>query len=374
MTKYIDIHVLQTMPASNPNRGEDGLPKSVIYGGVNRARVSSQSWKRAMRQYFNRQVDQDDAQDAAWLDDMRSRYIPTIIAEELEKRGMDKDEAEDRACAVISNGVGGLTRDDSGKIRSTALVMLSKGQLDRLIDFAQTVQFEKTEKKSDKKSDPHTDATYKLPDKEAKKALKDLLKANNSLALSVFGRMVASDASLNVEAASQVAHAFSVNSLVPEFDYFAAVDDADDAVGAGMIDNFGFNASTYYRYANLNIDELKLNLDKDELVDKAIEYFIKAFVLSMPSGKQTSFANKTLPSYVQISIRDDTPVNLASAFEKPVKPDFVENGITRIEKELKNSELYVEKPAFTEVLTAEDSSLNKAKNLDGLVADTISNL
>lgn len=366
MTKYIDIHVLQTMPAANPNRGEDGLPKSVIYGGVNRARVSSQSWKRAMRQYFNHQVDQDDAQDAAWLDDMRSRYIPAIIAEELEKRGMDKEEAEDRASAVISEGVGGLKRDKDGKLMSTALVMLSKGQLDRLIDFAQTVQFEKTEKKDS--------ATYKIPDKDAKKALKDLLKANNSLALSVFGRMVASDASLNVEAASQVAHAFSINSLVPEFDYFAAVDDADDAVGAGMIDNFGFNASTYYRYANLNIDELKLNLDKDELVDKAIEYFIKAFVLSMPSGKQTSFANKTLPSYVQVNVRDDTPVNLASAFEKPVKPDFVENGITKIEKELKNSELYVEKPDFTEVLTAEDSSLNKAKNLDGLTKDTISNL
>ena len=47
---YIDIHAIQTLPPSNINRDDAGNPKNAIYGGVRRARVSSQSWKRAIRQ------------------------------------------------------------------------------------------------------------------------------------------------------------------------------------------------------------------------------------------------------------------------------------------------------------------------------------
>ena len=46
---YIDLHVIQTLPPSCVNRDDTGSPKTAIYGGVTRARVSSQSWKRAMR-------------------------------------------------------------------------------------------------------------------------------------------------------------------------------------------------------------------------------------------------------------------------------------------------------------------------------------
>ena len=50
---YLDVHVLQTVPPSCVNRDDTGSPKTAVYGGVNRARVSSQSWKRAMRLEFN---------------------------------------------------------------------------------------------------------------------------------------------------------------------------------------------------------------------------------------------------------------------------------------------------------------------------------
>ena len=49
---YVDIHVLQTVPPSCVNRDDTGSPKTAIYGGVRRARVSSQSWKRAVRLAF----------------------------------------------------------------------------------------------------------------------------------------------------------------------------------------------------------------------------------------------------------------------------------------------------------------------------------
>lgn len=51
---FLDIHVIQTLPPSNINRDDTGSPKTAVYGGVRRARVSSQSWKKAMRDYFKK--------------------------------------------------------------------------------------------------------------------------------------------------------------------------------------------------------------------------------------------------------------------------------------------------------------------------------
>src|SRR5262245_22586214 len=53
MTRTIvDVYVLQTVPPSNLNRDDTGSPKTAVYGGVRRARVSSQAWKRAVRLAF----------------------------------------------------------------------------------------------------------------------------------------------------------------------------------------------------------------------------------------------------------------------------------------------------------------------------------
>ena len=49
---YVDFHVLQTVPPSCINRDDTGSPKTAMYGGVLRARVSSQPWKHAMRKDF----------------------------------------------------------------------------------------------------------------------------------------------------------------------------------------------------------------------------------------------------------------------------------------------------------------------------------
>ena len=38
----------------------------------------------------------------------------------------------------------------------------------------------------------------------------------------------------------------------------------------------------------------------------------------MPTGKQNTFANRTLPEAIVVSIRDDQPVSLVGAFEEPV--------------------------------------------------------
>lgn len=50
----------------------------------------------------------------------------------------------------------------------------------------------------------------------------------------LFGRMVAEAASLNYDAAAQVAHSISTHAVQNEYDYFTAVDDCPDSDNAAQ--------------------------------------------------------------------------------------------------------------------------------------------
>ena len=76
--------------------------------------------------------------------------------------------------------------------------------------------------------------------------------------------------------------------------------------------------STLYRYATVNMVEL-VHLLGAEKAAQAVRVFGEAFIRSMPTGKQNSFANRTLPDAVYVTLREDQPVNLCGAFEKPVR-------------------------------------------------------
>ena len=49
--RLIELHILQSFPVSCLNRDDVGSPKTAVFGGVTRARLSSQSLKRAIREY-----------------------------------------------------------------------------------------------------------------------------------------------------------------------------------------------------------------------------------------------------------------------------------------------------------------------------------
>lgn len=104
-----------------------------------------------------------------------------------------------------------------------------------------------------------------------------------------------------------------------EYDYFTAVDDCapNDNMGAGHLGTVEFYSATLYRYATVNVQELAQYLKEDAPV--ATRNFVKAFLLSMPTGKQNTFANRTAPDLAYITLRHDQPVNLAGAFERPVR-------------------------------------------------------
>lgn len=349
---FIDVNVIQTVPSSNINRDDAGAPKTAIYGGVTRARVSSQSWKRAVRVAFK-----EETEDAEWLQSFRTMKAVELLADKIKELDADlSDEDAKKKSEEIFKLVGIKTKVDKNtkETLTKALLLVSDAQLEKVAKYS---------------------LENDLNDKNAKKEVKEALINNQSLDLALFGRMVADDPELNVDASSQVAHAISTHEIIPEFDYYTAVDDAkaDDTSGSAMIGSIEYNSSTLYRYANVNINELVHNLGNNDLAIQGIKLFIKDFLLTMPTGKENTFANKTVPQYAMISIRQDTPVNLVSAFEEPVKSrdGYVEKSIQKLEEENQEIQSFVDKPLFTIALTNKESKIEEqADNLKDFIDRT----
>lgn len=333
MTKnlYIDINILQTVPASNINRDDTGMQKTALYGGTLRTRVSSQSWKKAVRDGFR-----EDYGDSKLYDSYRTKHGVALLASQLMKddpklKTKDAEKTAFDFFATIGLIKASAKRDKKTKEYLTgSLLMISQAQLEAMSKLIR----ENGKMLSDKKLA-----------KEFAKQAKNVLTKQNSADIALFGRMVADDTDLNVDASCQVAHALGVNPAQTEYDYFTAVDDLSNTQGSAMIGSVPFSSATFYRYANVNVKQLEKNLNKELAPDVAAK-FIKEFIMKMPSGYQNSFANNTLPDYVMITIRDDAPVNLVSAFEKPIESTdgYTDKAISRLNDEDKKVQTYVDEP------------------------------
>ncbi len=308
---FLDIHVVQTLPPSNVNRDDTGSPKTAVYGGVNRARVSSQAWKRAMRRFFLSESEEEVG--------IRSKDVIRYVADRIVEKdpACSEEKALELAEKIFTKAKIGV-KDHKTK----ALFFLGKKQADQLADAALN--------------------------NKSEEEVKTILRDNPAVDIALFGRMVADDSSLNEDAAAQVAHAISTHEVQTEFDFYTAVDDLapEDNAGAGMLGSVEYNSSTLYRYANISMHELVKQLGSKERAIAAAKLFIKAFAISMPTGKSNTFANQTLPQFLMINIRTDRPVNLVTAFENPVKSrrGYVGPSIQRLLEEEVKAEKFVEKP------------------------------
>lgn len=354
MSKFIDIHILQSVPASCINRDDSGQPKTVTYGGALRSRVSSQAWKRATRMRFE-QESESIATDEEFLKTYGTKNLVRLIAREMQEQNdnLDENEALDTAKECLSVALS-TSKFESGKgkdpYQTKTRYVMSLGQIRNLAKYCLTHN----------KSDFAKDKTE----------IKKLVTGQNSLALSLFGRMVADDESLNVDASCQVAHAFTVNAIQPQFDYFTAVDDFSDQQGSAFIQSAGYSTGVFYRYANINVSELEHNLDNNDLVKKGIKLFLKDFALSMPTGKENSFANTTLPQYIEFDIRDTQPVNYASAFEKPIasKAGYMDKAVEALKETATNDEKLVGKALTKVIVNVKDQdSLTLDEAIDEIV-------
>ncbi|MEW6916640.1 type I-E CRISPR-associated protein Cas7/Cse4/CasC [Trueperella pyogenes] len=313
MTLVIDVHALQTVPPSLINRDDTGAPKSAVFGGVPRQRVSSQAWKRAIRRYFESEIGEEAV-------GKRSKNLPEVIAKRVIELSPEFG---------LEEAIEGVRK----LFKATATTKHKKG-----IQF-QEVKTSKSNDASEQQSPyPTTAALLFLSPHQIERAAqaiigadggiidtdkaKDILNTKHSVDMAMFGRMLADAPAFNVDASVQVAHAIGVHESEPEFDYYTALDDVlEDAeeIGAGMIGTTQMMSSTLYRFATINVEGLATNLGNVDMANKAAVLFIRAFIESMPTGKQNSFANKTLPELVYVAVRNTRSVSLVNAFEDPVE-------------------------------------------------------
>lgn len=298
---WIELHAIQTFGPSNLNRDDTGNPKEALFGGVRRARVSSQSAKRAMR------VSNIFEQSIQGPAGTRTKALINEITKQLASHEIPEEDALNAAAHVVGLIFAKPDKNDAKK--TSVLVYVSADEIKQLVDYILEA-FRQNE----------------FPDdKSLKKDLTKRLK-NRQLApdIALFGRMLAEHPDLNIDAACQVAHALSTHEVnSAEFDYFTAVDDLmpDDESGAGMLGLVAFNSATYYRCIRLDWDQLLNNLHGDEeLANRTIIGLMRAFALVVPTGMQNTFVNQHAPDFLLAAIRPSNDgQSLMNAFERPVR-------------------------------------------------------
>jgi CRISPR system Cascade subunit CasC len=288
--KLIELHILQSFPVSCLNRDDVGSPKSAVFGGVTRARLSSQSLKRAVRLLAR--------SESSEFQGIRSRFLLEPFTKALLAAGLDETAAAEKAKLICE----AFSKVDAKKPdQVTTAVYLSPSETQQI-------------------------AAAVAAGDEPKKAIKKVDRLD-SADIALFGRMVANDATLNVEGAAMFSHALSTHAASNEIDFFSSVDDlkgdAEDA-GAGMIGTLEFNSATYYRYTAINLAQFaceknlgKLTSDQRRTI---LKDFIRATLTAIPGARQNSMNAATLPFEV-LGIRKDKgqPLQLTNAFESPVK-------------------------------------------------------
>lgn len=310
-----EIHMLKNYPPVNLNRDDSGAPKSCLFGGTTRGRISSQCLKRSWR--TSPLLAQAIGEDQLGI---RTRMLPDLVEKKLAEMGVAPEYIE-----VISPKISGFGNKEGKENKegnyTTQIVFYAPEDIQAVADVVK-----------EKLDGCETVKQVKaLKAKELQEAVRGAEVRPITLDMALFGRMVTSNAFRDVEASMQVAHGISTNKMNLESDYFTAMDDllsggTMEEMGAAIIGDADYNSACYYIYASLDTDVLHENLkyteDAENLIQKAIPALVRTMALSNPSGKQNSFAGHILPSAILVECKEEkVPVSLVNAFVHPVKPE-----------------------------------------------------
>lgn len=288
----IELHMLQSFPVNCLNRDQFGSPKSTVFGGVPRARISSQCWKRAVRLMAR--------EESEMFSGTRSKYFLDQLNKILLESGKSEKEADTIARDIVNAAK--IKIDKQNTVKN--LFYFSQLELEAAV----RAYLECAEEK-----------------KRAAAAVKELTRVvRDGVDISFFGRMVA-DSDLTLEGAAMFSHAISVNRVDNDLDFFTAVDDLKpkEKTGSAHMGDIEFNTACYYRYVALNLDLLA---DQDHLSalsqedrKSAVATFLRACAMATPDARKNSMLANTLPGFILGIARRGAPLSLANAFETPVK-------------------------------------------------------
>lgn len=311
----VRVHTIQTFAASNLNRDDTGAPKSQVFGGSQRARVSSQCIKAAVRADFQSKGD-------VRLRSTRTVRMPSLVIARVQEMEPTITAAE--VSDILKSALGSLK---SQKATARAKKKAETAEV-ASVDLTTDALFSVSEAQVDALAALVID-TVKNGAKLTKADVTKALSTNNAADQKLFGRFYADDKALTIDAACQVAHALGTGVMTEGFDYYTGRDElgalirddgSDTGAGAAMVGVKEFTSGPMYRYATVDVDALHDGLGGDTaLTADAVAEFIDSFIRTIPSGSQNSYAAHSMPTTVLVEIADNgAGVSFAAAFETPV--------------------------------------------------------
>ncbi|MCG5511697.1 type I-E CRISPR-associated protein Cas7/Cse4/CasC [Ectothiorhodospira shaposhnikovii] len=307
----IEYHILQSFPVTCLNRDDVGAPKTALVGGVTRARVSSQCWKRQVRLAMK---------ELGLPMGTRTKLIGLLIARKCKELGASDEQAN--ACGQVIEKIfikeekkakGKKKEQEVEEVAATdddndTLLFLSPREVEIIAGAFHENGFS---------------SEGVITAKEQKKQAAELAKligkpdeVVNAVDIALFGRMVAKAADMNVEAAASFAHAISTHRVSNEVEFFTALDDLQIEPGSAHMGSLEFNSATYYRYVSLDLGQLAQTLGEENL-KKAIAAFSQALFVAVPNARQTTQSGASPWEFARVLVRKGQ--RLQVPFEKPVQ-------------------------------------------------------
>src|SRR5574340_314527 len=178
---FIEVHMIQSFAPSNLNRDDTNTPKDCVFGGVRRARISSQCIKRAVRLHpvFTKTTSVEPG--------VRTRWMNRIISDALQKAGKDAELSKSVSEAFVAQ----YCKMD--KEHTSVLLYISKAEIDNTVSQLLEKWDEVTSSKKKKKNEVIASL--------AKDLLKELKGRTSAPDIAMFGRMIAEKPDLNIDAA-----------------------------------------------------------------------------------------------------------------------------------------------------------------------------
>lgn len=351
MSVYVDVHTVTPLGPNNLNRDGENAPKTITYGGCVRHRLSSQSQKYAVRGDFI-----DTYGDA--MISLRSRSLVSLVSLRIQEAdpSLSVEEAHHLAARALTVPMSAKPKDGQDRLK----------KLNDSITSAAGKAADELKKNPNATIDPfipELSATFQISDVQARKfasevvaavasgvdfslpsahedknltaKLTETLRECNTADVLLFGRMMAANTDLSVDAVCQVAHAVGVSEYAGDMDLFIAADEVStrntelaDAIrnhrgkdfgGADMLDTKGIAAGSLYRYANVNVTALAESAGSTSDAADITAKFVASFATTLPGGAQNSHAARSPFSTLIVTVRSTSPMSLVGAFESPVR-------------------------------------------------------
>ena len=168
-------------------------------------------------------------------------------------------------------------------------------------------------------------------ERENLRAFRESTKMAAGIEAAMFGRMVTSDTTANVDGAIHVAHSLTVHEEESEPDYFTVVDDmlSSSEPGTAHIGENELTAGLFYGYVVVDVPTLISNTEgypasqwqeaDRELAGKIAKYLTHLIATVSPGAAKGSTAPYSYAEFMLVEVGDRQPRSLASAFRRPVR-------------------------------------------------------